>query len=123
MIELALLVKLGELFGFMPTMLLVIGTGIIGASLARSQGLAVWKHIQVQLTQGQMPTDTMIEGLILLIGGVVLLTPGLISDIFGLLCLIPWTRQWIAHQLSTKFSTMAEQKQSQFIYLSKDDYR
>lgn len=91
-IELALLVKLGEQIGFWPTILLQIGTGIAGATLARWQGWWVWKKVQLDLAQGRMPAADMIDGILILLAGLVMLTPGLLTDAIGFLLLIPPTR-------------------------------
>ncbi|MCB0292521.1 MAG: FxsA family protein, partial [Calditrichaeota bacterium] len=87
--ELALLVKLGEVLGFWPTIGLVIVTGILGASLAKAQGFMIYARIQQELAAGRMPTGELLDGLLILIGGIVLLTPGLLTDLCGFALLIP----------------------------------
>ncbi len=108
LVEILILIRLGEIMGFWPTVLLVIGTGILGAGLARLYGWTLWLEIQAELQQGRMPTDKMMDGLLVLIGGIVLLTPGLLTDITGFLLLIPptramakvWLRKIFAGQIS-----------------------
>ena len=105
-IEMLILIKLGEVIGFWPTMWLVIITGILGASLARHQGLRVFQEIQRELAEGHVPAAQMIDGLLVLIGGIVLLTPGLITDLIGFSLLIPMVRGWIRTLLQKRFSEM-----------------
>ncbi len=92
LIELALLIQLGQWVGLLPTVGLVVLTGVVGAALARSQGFRVWIAIQRELQQGRMPMGELMNGLLVLAGGIVLLTPGLITDVLGLLLLLPGTR-------------------------------
>jgi UPF0716 protein FxsA len=92
LLELAILIRLGSAIGFWPTIAMVVVTGTIGALLAKSQGLQVLAAIRVELGSGRMPTERLLDGLLILVGGAVLLTPGLLTDIAGLLLLIPFTR-------------------------------
>ncbi len=92
MIELYLLIQLGSVIGAFNTLLLVILTGATGAYLARLQGLQVMFRVRERLQQGQMPAEDMIDALIIFIAGIVLLTPGLLTDIAGLLLLLPSIR-------------------------------
>jgi len=92
MIELYLLIKLGAVIGAFNTLLLVILTGATGAYLARLQGLQVMFRVRERLQQGEMPAEDMLDALIILIAGIVLLTPGLLTDMAGLLLLLPSVR-------------------------------
>jgi UPF0716 protein FxsA len=92
LIELSLLLKIGGLIGVFPTLAIVILTGIFGAYLTRSQGFRIWRDINQQMQQGQLPANSMFDGLLVLVGGLTLLTPGFLTDIFGFCCLIPVTR-------------------------------
>ena len=92
MIELYLLIKLGAVIGAFNTLLLVILTGATGAYLARLQGLQVMFRVRERLQQGEMPAEDMLDALIILIAGIVLLTPGLLTDMVGLLLLLPSIR-------------------------------
>lgn len=114
LIEVLILIKLGSLFGFWPTIFLVIGTGIIGAYLAKIYGLTIWYQIQKDLQTGRMPADKLVDGLLVLIGGIVLLTPGLLTDIFGLLLLFPITRGIFKRFAKSKLKTMSEQQTTVF---------
>ncbi len=101
-IEIALLLRAGEAFGWWPTLLFVIATAILGSSMLRQQGLATLNKARSRVDSGEMPAQQLLEGVFIMIGGVLLLTPGLITDLFGFLCLIPVTRQWLATQLSKR---------------------
>lgn len=110
LIEVLILIQLGSLFGFWPTILLVIGTGILGAYLAKLYGLSIWYQIQDDLSAGRMPADKLVDGLLVLIGGIVLLTPGLLTDILGILLLFPYTRNFFKKFAKSKFKVMSENR-------------
>lgn len=78
--------------GLLATLGTVIVTGIIGASLARQQGLSVLKKLQLSMNQGDLPGTAMADGVLILIGAALLLTPGFLTDLFGFSLLIPVTR-------------------------------
>jgi UPF0716 protein FxsA len=94
-LEIGLLILSGKTFGLIPTILLIISTGVIGAWLAKNQGLRAIQQVQFQMSRGQMPGDVIIDGLCILVGGVLLLTPGFITDAIGFTLLVPTTRGWI----------------------------
>ncbi|MGI9627540.1 MAG: FxsA family protein [Longimicrobiales bacterium] len=94
-IELILLLQIGERIGFFPTVGLVLTTGVLGAAMARTQGLKVFAAVQNRMAQGQLPGDALQDGLAVLIGGAFLLTPGVLTDLLGFSLLIPATRGWI----------------------------
>ena len=95
-VEIYLLLQVGGIIGAIPTIFLVILTAIIGAGLLRKQGFETFQRCQQNLAQGQIPAYEMIEGPIILIGGLLLLTPGFLTDILGFACLIPSLRRKIA---------------------------
>ncbi len=105
LLEIWLLLEISKHLGVLDTIALVIITGLAGAWLAKSQGFMLWQSIQLELQQGRMPSDSLIEGLLLLIGGIVLLTPGLITDTAGLLLLFPPSRKWVLKQVKKHFSS------------------
>lgn len=86
-IELFLLIELGSVIGTPATILLVVSTGVIGALMARMEGLSVVLKIQKNLRQGIFPEDELFDGVLILIGGAFLLTPGLLTDALGF-CLL-----------------------------------
>jgi UPF0716 protein FxsA len=90
--EIGVLILSGNTIGVWPTIGLIIFTGILGAYLARTQGLETLRLAQLQMSQGQIPGEAILDGLCILVGGVVLLTPGFITDAIGFLLLIPTSR-------------------------------
>lgn len=92
LLEVIVLVKVGSLIGALPTIALVILTAVIGMALLRRQGLNTLAKASAKLQSGQVPLSEMVEGLFLAVGGALLLTPGFITDAFGLACLIPGLR-------------------------------
>lgn len=91
-LEIGVLVLSGNTLGIPWTVLLVILTGVLGAWLAKKEGLHTIRLAQLQLQQGQIPSGVILDGLCILVGGVVLLTPGFITDAIGFFLLIPSTR-------------------------------
>lgn len=91
-VELIVLIEVGKRIGTMATVAIIILTGVLGASLARVQGFLVFIRIRNDLNMGKLPGDSLLDGLLILIGAIVLLTPGFITDILGFLLLFPGTR-------------------------------
>lgn len=108
LIEMAILIRLGGMIGLLATLLLVIVTGVIGASLARSQGLRVLYQIRAELAAGRMPVDKLVDGLLIFTAGVVLLTPGLLTDVVGLALLVPGPRGWVKRLAGRKLAGIAQ---------------
>jgi UPF0716 protein FxsA len=96
LIELALLIKIGEMIGILATVALVIATAFIGVSLLRMQGMMALRKAQESLQAGRPPIDSVVEGVCLLLAGACLLTPGLLTDAVGFLLLVPQIRSAIA---------------------------
>ncbi|MFC1522520.1 FxsA family protein [Elusimicrobiota bacterium] len=103
LIEIAILIKMGTVIGFWQTILIQIITGAAGAFLAKLQGMLVWYNIARELQNGRMPAEQLIDGILIFVAGIVLLTPGLLTDAFGFLILIPYTRYWFKRWLRNKF--------------------
>ena len=116
-IEIAILVKIGTLFGFWPTMLIVIATGILGATLTRIQGFLVLTKIRTELQMGRIPAEELTDGLLILIGGILLLTPGLLTDLIGFLMLIQWSRKLFKKWLGKRFSQWVQSRNSRITYV------
>ncbi|WP_114325597.1 FxsA family protein [Candidatus Colwellia aromaticivorans] len=95
-IEISVLMQVGELLGMWPTIGIVILSAWIGAKYVRQQGLATLQSVQAKMAQGEMPSSEIVTGLMLLVAGVLLVTPGFVTDILGLSLLIPSVRQVIA---------------------------
>ncbi|HPY41314.1 MAG TPA: FxsA family protein, partial [Thiolinea sp.] len=89
LIEIYLLIQVGHVIGALPTILLVIATSILGAYLLKQQGLSTLARFQNNLRQGQLPATEIKEGVFILIGGLLLMTPGFFTDFLGLFFLLP----------------------------------
>lgn len=100
LIEIYLLIQVGQVIGAFPTILLVIATSVLGAYLLRQQGLSALARLQNNLRQGQLAAEEMKEGVFILLGGILLMTPGFFTDFLGLLCLLPPTRKLLMKLLS-----------------------
>lgn len=109
MIELALLVRIGEVIGFWNTVLIIVATGLIGSALARREGLSVWRRFNERLATGGLPGKELVDGLIILVSGALLLTPGVLTDVVGLLGLLPPTRALIRRVLQQRFARRIEE--------------
>jgi UPF0716 protein FxsA len=90
--ELWLLLQVGEKMGALPTLALVVGTGIVGANLARREGMRTIEKVNKAMAQGQMPQEALLDGLAIFLGGALLLTPGILTDVLGFSLLFPLTR-------------------------------
>jgi UPF0716 protein FxsA len=99
LIEILLLIEIGSRIGTLNTLLVIILTGILGASMMRHQGFTIIRNIQADLSQGRMPTGELINGALVLAGGIVLLTPGFFTDAVGFILLIPATREYIRRKI------------------------
>lgn len=91
-VEIYVLLEAGELIGLWPTIGLILLTGFAGAYLARTQGSDTAKKIQIALNNGEMPTEELLDGAMILAGGLTLLTPGFVTDLIGFCLLLPVTR-------------------------------
>ncbi len=91
--ELYILIEAGRIIGIGATIGLIMLTGVAGAWLARSQGLEILRRIQQDTANGQMPARTLIDGALVLVGGLLLLTPGFFTDALGFSLLVPITRE------------------------------
>jgi UPF0716 protein FxsA len=101
--ELALLIRLGEIIGLWPTLGLIVLTGIAGSALAKQQGFSTLRRLQRRMSRGEMPGRELVDGVIILIAGAFLLTPGVLTDVVGFLGLLPLTRPAIRAWLIRQF--------------------
>lgn len=106
-LEIYLLFQVGGIIGAGWTILIVIGTAIIGASLLRQQGLATWTRLNKSMAQGQLPPTILVEGIFLLLSGAFLLTPGFFTDGIGFLFLMPPVRKLLAASILRRGVFMA----------------
>lgn len=93
--EIGVLLLSGKTIGVLPTVLLIILTGFVGAYLAKKQGIQAVRNLQMEIQYGRIPSNAILDAIAILVGGIMLLTPGFISDIVGLFLLFPITRNWV----------------------------
>ena len=97
--ELYVILKVGDAIGAVPTILLLAADSVLGSVLLRAQGRSVWRRFNNALAEGKMPHREVIDGVLVIFGGAFLITPGFITDIVGLLLLLPPTRSLIRSQV------------------------
>ena len=95
LLELALLLQVGQWIGLGSTVALVVATGFAGAALARQQGLRAFLAVQQELAAGGLPGRSLLDGLSILVGGALLLTPGILTDVLGFSLIVPPSRRWL----------------------------
>lgn len=103
LIELALLLRVARLITAGWTLALVVFTGVLGGTLARRQGLKTWRHVQSDLAAGRMPASHLVDALLIFVAGVLLVTPGIITDSIGFALLIPPIRAILKRELADYF--------------------
>lgn len=101
-IEIAVLLRVGESLGWLLTLAIVVFTAVLGTVMLRQQGLATLQKARQRMSSGEMPAEQLLEGMLLVVGGALLLTPGFVTDAFGFACLVPWSRQWLAGKVAAR---------------------
>lgn len=114
LIELAILLQVGQWIGLWPTVGLVVATGVGGAALARHQGLRAFLAVQRELAEGRLPGRSLLDGLSVLVGGAFLLTPGILTDIAGFSLLLPMSRRWLHRMVSRRMERQISEGTVQF---------
>jgi UPF0716 protein FxsA len=99
-VELYVIIQIGSLIGVWPTIALLLADAILGSLLLRHQGRGAWRRFNAALAEHRFPGREVADGLLIAIGGTLLLTPGFVTDIFGLIFLIPPTRAIVRHLMS-----------------------
>ncbi|CAH9054787.1 hypothetical protein PSECIP111951_04138 [Pseudoalteromonas holothuriae] len=121
-IEIALLIQVSDVIGGVATIALVILTAIFGAKLVKQQGLSAYSNVQGQMSQGQMPAAELFTGLCVIIAGVLLMTPGIMTDVLGFMLLTPVIRTRLAKalmkQVTVKMQTSMNQSHNTFTHHS-----
>ena len=121
-VELYLLFQLGRATTIETVVILVVLTGAAGATLARSQGLGVLRRIQFEMSEGRLPAGGLLDGLLILIGGAFLLTPGILTDLVGFFMLIPVTRDLFKFSVRNWLRRKIERGQVQMYYSERQRY-
>ncbi|PJG59161.1 FxsA family protein [Aeromonas cavernicola] len=101
-LELTVMIEVGAAIGALPTIGLLILTAVVGSSLVRSEGIKTLLHAQQKMQLGEMPGREVMGGMLLAVAGLLLVIPGFVTDLFGLLLLQPWLRHWFADQLISR---------------------
>src|SRR5919206_1806899 len=91
-VELFVIIQVGEAIGVLPTIALLVADSVLGSMLMRSQGRAAWRRFNAAVAEGRVPHREVLDGVLVIFGGALLLTPGFITDVFGVLFLLPPTR-------------------------------
>ncbi len=103
LVELVILLRLADRFGWRSTVGLILVTGAIGAWLARREGLKAMARIRADLAAGVAPTGAVVDGALILLAGAVLVTPGVLTDLCGFALLVSPIRRWVRHRLAAAF--------------------
>ena len=107
LLELAILIKVGSIIGVWATLGIVVGSFILGTTVVRHQGFGVARRMLATARSGEPPVEPMMEGMLLMFAGLCLMAPGLITDVIGLILLVPPLRQWSARWILARgFSTV-----------------
>jgi UPF0716 protein FxsA len=108
LLELYILIKIGGYLGAFQTVALVVFTALLGIVLARFEGVRTLQQIRQSLSQGIVPAEEMVDGVLIFVGGILLITPGVLTDLFALVLLIPYTRTIFKRWLRRRFDRMIE---------------
>ncbi|MDD5228340.1 MAG: FxsA family protein [Methylococcales bacterium] len=109
-LELYVLIAVGNVLGAFPTIFLIIASAALGSFLLKQQGLATWQRFQTTMARQEVPAYELFEGFLILLGGALLLTPGFITDVVGLICLLPVLRQKIIAYAMKHYFVIPPQK-------------
>ena len=104
-IELYLFVEVSSMIGFGAALLWIVGVSVVGAWLVKREGLSALRRANTKVSRGELPTDELIAGILILFAGALMLTPGFLTDAFGLLLLFPPTRAIVRNRLRSRFSS------------------
>ncbi len=104
LIEIAVLIKAGETIGFWPTISLLIGAATLGVLVIRQQGLTMVGRMLAAANEGRLPVEPLLDGYALVVAGALLIVPGFVSDVIGLLLLVPPLRAWAIRSALSGFA-------------------
>jgi UPF0716 protein FxsA len=114
-LEIYLLIKIGYLLGAFNTVIVVIVTALLGASLARHEGIRTMIRVRESVNRGELPAEEMLDAVLIFIAGIVLLTPGFITDLAGIAILIPNARSWLKRSMRRKFDQWISENRANII--------
>jgi UPF0716 protein FxsA len=110
-VELALLIEIGSRIGTLATLGLIAATGVVGAALARWQGFQALRQIRQEIAEGRPPAGSLVDGVMILLAGALLITPGILTDAVGFLCLVPAFRALLKRELWRRFEREVREQQ------------
>ena len=113
--ELYLLIRIGYYLGAFNTIVVVIVTGLLGAYLAKLQGIRTMMRVRESLNRGELPAEEMLDAVLIFVAGIVLITPGFITDLAGLGILVPNTRSWFKRWLRKKFDQWISENKANIV--------
>ncbi|MEE9566881.1 MAG: FxsA family protein [Desulfobacteria bacterium] len=113
--EIYLLIKIGNYLGAFNTILIVIVTGFLGAYLAKLQGIKTMMRVRESLNRGELPAEEMLDALLIFVAGIVLITPGFITDLAGIGILVPKARFWFKRWLRKKFNRWISENRANIV--------
>ena len=105
LLELYVILQVGQAIGVLPTIAMLIADSVLGSVLMRSQGRLAWRRFNLAVAEGRVPAQEAIDGVLVIFGGALLLTPGFVTDVFGALLLLPFTRPLIRRLLVRRFAS------------------
>ena len=105
LLELFVILQVGQAIGVLPTVALLVVASVLGSLLMRTQGRAAWRRFNLAVGEGRVPAREAIDGVLVVFGGALLLTPGFVSDVLGLVLVLPFTRPLVRGVLVRRFAT------------------
>ena len=105
LLELYVILQVGEAIGVLPTIAILIADSVLGSVLMRSQGRLAWRRFNLAIAEGRPPAREAIDGVLVIFGGALLLTPGFVTDVLGLVLLLPFTRPLVRRLLVRRFAS------------------
>lgn len=121
MLELSLLIEIGGWIGTPATLGLIVATGVVGAALARQQGLRVLGEVQREVAIGRLPAGSLLDGLLILVAAALLVTPGVLTDAFGFLCLTPGFRRMVKREMVRRLERAVAENRVQVTFVDTSD--
>jgi UPF0716 protein FxsA len=115
-VELFVIIQVGQAIGAIPTIAILIADSVIGATLLRSQGRAAWRRFNGAVAEGKVPAREVLDGVLIIFGGAFLITPGFLTDVIGLILLIPPTRAALRSLVARRFVPKMVQERTAFIW-------
>ena len=116
LVELYVLAVIEDRIGLVNTLGLVIATGMLGAVVMKRQGAGVWRSAQMRMARGEIPTEEILGGMMVLVGGALMITPGILTDVVGFLLMIPVVRSLLIPSLTRKRFFMSFADRDEGIY-------